>query len=296
MNRPDQEQPARYRIGAIELAVVSDGTVYQDAGAIMGVVPRTVWEPVIGTPTEKNLTAVPLNVLVVRSSGRTVIVDTGVGNKLDERQRTVFFPGDYGHLLRRLKRIGVQPEDVDAVVNTHLHFDHCGWNTANLHGVPLPTFPRATYYIARGEYQAATHPNERTRPTYIPENFVPLEESGRLALVEGEQEIAPGVRVFPTPGHTEDHQSVAVRSGGEWALYTGDLAQHAVQLERDAWIAAFDVLPLVSLQTKKDVLGRALRERALVFSPHAVFPGAGYLELDGSRRKFVPAPPLHDEG
>jgi glyoxylase-like metal-dependent hydrolase (beta-lactamase superfamily II) len=286
----DQERPARFRLGGVDLAIVSDGVFMQDVGVIMGVVPRTLWEPVIGTPDARNLTPLALNCLLLRSQGKMVLVDTGIGTKLNETQRTRHFPGDYGHLLRRLRTMGVQPEDVDIVVNTHLHFDHCGWNTANVHGRPLPTFPNATYYIQRGEYEAAMHPNERTRGAYLPDNYAPLAEAGRIDLVDGERRVTPEITLLPTPGHTADHCSVAIASGGETAIYIGDLVQHAAQIERNAWIPAYDVLPLVTLETKKALFDRALRERWLIVSVHAPFPGAGRLvEADG-RRRFVAAP------
>jgi glyoxylase-like metal-dependent hydrolase (beta-lactamase superfamily II) len=279
------ERPARYRVGALDLAVVSDGVFYQDVGAVMGVVPRTLWEPVIGPPDAFNRIPIPLNTLVVRSRGKLILVDTGVGAKLTEKQRTTIFPGDYGYLLGRLRTLGIGPEDVDVVINSHLHFDHCGWNTALVHGRPLPTFPNAQYFIQRGEYEAATHTNERTRASYIAENFTPLAETGQLQLVEGEIHVTDEVVIVPSPGHTADHISVVLSSGGETAIFVGDIAQHVVQLERAAWISAFDVLPLVSLETKKRLMQRAIEENALVLGPHVVYPGAGRMrEVDGRRR------------
>jgi len=287
----DPEQPARYRVGGAHLAVVSDGVCYMDAGAVMGVVPRTVWEPIAGPPPVRNTFGLSLNSLLIRSGGKIILVDTGIGAKLDERQRTLHYPGDYGHLLRRLQALGVQPNNVDAVVNTHLHFDHCGWNTANVHGRSLPTFPRAKYYIQRGEFDVAMHPNERTRSAYLTDNFAPLADSGQIELVDGEAQVTPDVRIVPTPGHTADHASVVISSGGETAIFVGDLAQHGVQLERSAWISAFDILPLVSLETKKSLLGRAVRDGALVVSVHADYPGTGRLVEANGRRRFMPVEP-----
>ena len=291
----DPERPARYKLGRLDLAVVSDGIFYQDAGVIMGVVPRVVWEPVSGPPLERNLYPLALNSLLVRSMGKTILIDTGIGAKLSEKQRRQYFPGDYGHLLRRLRAMGVRPEEIDAVVNTHLHFDHSGWNTADVHGRILPAFPRATYYLQRGEYESANSPNERTRASYLPENFLPLQEAGRLELVDGEAAITPEVRIVPTPGHTPDHASVVISSAGETAIFIGDVAQHGSQLDRTAWIAAWDVLPLVSLETKKALFERAFRDRALIVSVHAEFPGTGRLMEENGRRGFVPVPPLDQQ-
>lgn len=284
-------QPAaRYTVGNIEIAVISDGTFRLDAGAVMGLIPRTMWEPIIGP---ENIDAhhrmeLGLNCMVVRSGEQVVLVDTGMGSKLSQSTREKAFPGDYGYLLPGLAAIGIRPEDVTVVANTHLHADHSGGNTVrDSDGQLRPAFPNARYIIQAGEFEAASHPNERTRGTYFAENFEPLAASGQLELVEGETELIPGVMYWPTPGHTRDHASIAITSGGETAIYTGDLVHHAVQVERPAWIAAFDILPLASLESKKRLAERALRENALLICVHNAFPGVGRLTEHDGRRKFV---------
>lgn len=280
--------PRLYRVGDLELQVVSDGTLWMDAGAVFGLVPKVLWQRHTPQLNDQNQIPLALNCLLVRSPGRTVLVETGMGNKLDERHRSNIFPGDYGHLLGNLERAGVRPGEVDVVVNTHLHADHCGWNTVGLHGRNVPTFPRARYYVQRGEYEAALHPNERTRAAYLAENLLPLAESGQLELVEGEYQITPEIRFLPSPGHTQDHACVAIRSGGETALYTGDLVHHTTQIERMAWIAAFDTLPLVSLETKKHLVEQMIQENSLVVVTHAAFPGVGRLSESEDRRSWSP--------
>jgi glyoxylase-like metal-dependent hydrolase (beta-lactamase superfamily II) len=278
--------PRRFRVGNVEIEVVSDGVVWIDAGAVFGLVPKLLWESHTPELNDKNQIPLGLNCLLVRAGDRTTLIETGIGAKLDERGRRNY-PGDYGHLLPALARAGVQPEDVDAVVNTHLHFDHCGWNTVSLHGRVLPTFPRARYYVQRGEYEVALHPNERTRGTYFGENFVPLEESGQLELVEGEYQITPEVRFLPAPGHTHDHACVAIASAGEFAIYSGDLVHHITHLERLAWISAFDVLPLISLETKRRLIEQMIERNALVIVAHAAFPGVGRVTRSDGRSTWV---------
>jgi glyoxylase-like metal-dependent hydrolase (beta-lactamase superfamily II) len=278
-------------VGEIDIAVISDGVMRLDGGAVMGLIPRVLWEPIIGRENIDDEYRIPLglNCMVVRSQGQVLVVDTGLGNKLTGAVRQRSYPGDYGHLLEELSGIGLEPEDVTAVANTHLHADHCGWNTVrDPEGQVRPTFPNARYFVQAGEYEAATHPNERTRGTYFAENFVPLLEAGQLELVTGERQIIPGVLFWPTPGHTLDHASIAIASGAESAIYTGDLVHHAVQVERPAWIAAFDVLPLLSLESKRALAERALRERALLICVHNAFPGVGRLTEREGRRTFVP--------
>lgn len=277
---------ATYRIGEFDLAVLSDGHIRLDGGAVFGLIPRIMWEPIVGRDQVDDQYRIPmaLNCLLVRRGSDVLLIETGMGNKHGPQVREKIFPGDYGYLLESLAGIGLAPEDVTAVANTHLHADHCGWNTVRRGEAVVPTFPRARYFIAAGEYETAMHPNERTRGTYFAENFEPLAATGQLELIDGEREILPGVHFVPAPGHTADHAMLVMSSGGETAIYTGDLAHHAVQFERPAWVAAFDVLPLISLETKKALAARAIRERALLISAHNAYPGTGYLvERDGRR-------------
>lgn len=279
----------RYQVGAVEVTVVSDGVARLDAGAVFGLVPRVMWEPVVGRENidRDHRIELGLNCLLVRSGDDVVVIETGMGNKLTGSLREKVFPGDYGRLLDDLGRAGVRPGDVTAVANTHLHADHCGWNTVREGDELRPTFPNARYFIEAGEYEAAMHPNERTRATYLAENFEPLERAGQLELIEGEREIAPGIRFIPTPGHTADHAAIVISSQGSTAYYLGDMVQHAMQIERNAWLSAFDVLPLVSLETKKRLFEQAIRENALLMCTHAPYPGAGRLRESDGRRTFA---------
>ncbi len=277
-----------YTLGSLRLDIVSDGYFLQDAGGIFGLIPREMWEPLAGSPDARNRIPMALNCVLVRGGGRTVLIDTGVGNKIAPDRRERAYPGDYGHLLDNLAAIDVRPADVDTVINTHLHFDHCGWNTALVHGAAIPTFPNARYYIQRGEWDDALHPNERTRATYLADNLLPLSESGRLELVEGEQQVTSDVRFLPTPGHTDAHAAVVITSGGETAIYIGDLVQHTLQLERAPWVSAFDILPLVTMETKKRLVAEAIGSGALLISPHIAYPGAGRLREHDGRPRFEP--------
>ncbi len=283
-----------FHLGDLELLVVSDGVLRLDAGAVFGLTPRAMWEPYVPDLDEQHRLPMGLNCLVVRTGGKTVLVETGVGSK---RARVPGGAGTEGSggLLEGLAREGIRPEDVDIVVNTHLHFDHAGGNTVSEGGRPRPAFPRARYFVQKGEWEAASHPNERTRGTYLAENFEPLADSRQVELVEGEVEVAKGVRMAPAPGHTADHCIVEVESGGELAVYVGELAQQPVMLERIAWISAFDVLPLVSLETKKRLIERAIERRALLVCVHAGYPGLGRLRLEDSKRRWEAAS-AGDEG
>jgi glyoxylase-like metal-dependent hydrolase (beta-lactamase superfamily II) len=274
-----------FPLGDCELLVASDGVLRMDAGAMFGVTPRVMWEPLVGPLDGEHRLAMGLNCLLVRSQGKLILVETGVGNK------TTRLPGgayvaEAGTLLEDMACQGIRPEDVDIVINTHLHFDHCGGNTTYRDGKLALTFPRARYLLQKGEWEEASHPNERTRASYLPENLEPLAESRQLELVEGEAEVTKGLRILPAPGHTAHHAIVEVASAGQTALYIGDIAQHPLMLERLVWISSFDVLPLVSLETKKRILERAVAENALLVCPHCPPPGIGRLRLVGGKRKW----------
>jgi glyoxylase-like metal-dependent hydrolase (beta-lactamase superfamily II) len=276
--------PYDYRLGNLDLRVLSDGSFFQDAGAIFGIVPRVMWERAVNPTLDSQYRmAIAMNCVLVRSHDKVVLIETGAGDKEGHRRQAT--PAAEGNLMAELDAAGVRPEEIDIVINTHLHADHCGWNTRLDSDRVVPTFPNAHYLIQRGEWEAATDPNERTRATYFAENLLPLEEAGQLDLIEGEYTVTPEITVIEAPGHTHDHASVVLSSGGETAIYIGDLVQHHIQLERTAWVASFDLLPLVSMETKKRIVERAIRERALIISVHDEFPGLGRITMGEDGKK-----------
>jgi glyoxylase-like metal-dependent hydrolase (beta-lactamase superfamily II) len=279
------QMPDWLPLGDCELLVVSDGVLWLDAGSVFGVTPRVVWGPLVGPLDDEHRLAVGLNCLLVRSQGKLILVETGVGNKATRVPRGCGV-AQAGTLLADMARQGIRPEDVDIVINTHLHFDHCGGNTIYRDDKLALTFPRARYFLQKGEWEEANHPNERTRASYLPENLEPLADSRQLELVEGEAEVIKGVRILPAPGHTAHHAIVEVASAGQTALYIGDLVQHHLMLERLAWISSFDELPLVSLETKKRILERAIAENDLLICVHCPPPGLGRLRLVEGKRKW----------
>jgi glyoxylase-like metal-dependent hydrolase (beta-lactamase superfamily II) len=270
------------RLGEIEISLVSDGTVWVDAGGAFGLVPRALWSRYI-TPDDRNRVPMSLTCLLVRAGGRTIVVDTGLGDKLSERQVNHWaIQRPQGGLVDGLARLGVAPGDVDLVIDTHLHADHCGGNTTRQGDQVVPTFPDAEYWVQRLEYADAAFPNERTRATYLAENFEPLCEIGQLRLIDGEVEAAPGVRCVPTPGHTRGHQCIVLEGGGRSALFVADMASFAIHFERLAWMTAYDVEPLVTLETKRAWRRWALAHDALLIFEHDTqIPLGRLVEKDG---------------
>jgi len=226
-------------LGRFELDVVSDGTFRIDGGTLFGVVPRVLWEK-LSPPDEQNRIALALKSLVVRTGKALVVVDTGLGTKLSAKARAFHNFGE-GKLVEELGKIGVRPEDVDIVINTHLHFDHVGGNTVfDEERKPRPTFPKATYVVQRQEWEDATHADRLTRAGYHPEDFTVLAETGQLRLVDGDAEVTPGVRCRLTGGHTRGHQMVLVQSEGRTACYPGDVMPSTAHIKPN-FITAYDL-------------------------------------------------------
>jgi glyoxylase-like metal-dependent hydrolase (beta-lactamase superfamily II) len=274
-------------LGDVELTIISDGRWWQDAGAHFGIVPRVLWEPIIDLD---DLHRVPmaLNCLLIRSSGKTILVDTGLGTKLSEKERDRFGLERSQGLVANLRDVGVEAEDVDIVINTHLHSDHCGGNTTlDRNGKARPTFPRAEYWVQRLEWADARYPNERTVKTYLPENLLPLEE-GQLRLLRGDTSVTDEVRCVVTRGHTRAHQSVVIRSQGQTAIYLGDLAPWKENIEKLAWTPAVDELPFEAMETKRSVQRWALDEEALLLFEHDPRISAGRLRRSGENFHVEP--------
>jgi len=201
----------RTTLGDFELSVFSDGIYYLDGGAFFGVVPKSMWAKRM-LPDDQNRVEVGLNSLLVRTGKHNVLIETGAGNKLSEHMVKIY--GQPAKLLDNLSAAGVAPEDIDVVINTHLHFDHCGWNTVRQGEKVTATFPNAKYYAQEGEWQHGQRQLERDRISYISDNYNPLIENGQMHLLHGDQEILPGIFVKIYPGHTAHMQGVILKSGG----------------------------------------------------------------------------------
>jgi len=279
-------------IGDIDIFVFNDVTNRVDPGGVFGLVPRVLWSRYVQAD---DLHLIPMSThnLLIRAGGRHIMVDTGYGNRLSmelrKRYRTTCFDGTH----RGLAAIGVSPADIDIVINTHLHDDHCGGNRRlDADGALAPAFPNAEYLVQRREYEDALKPNERTRATYRLDNYAPLFEAGQMRLLEGDAEIASGVTAVVTPGHTPAHMSVRIESRGEFAAFVCDLASFAVHIERLAWMTAFDVEPLVTLETKRIWQRWALETDALLIFPHDAVKPLGRLRQNEKGHISVQAQPF----
>jgi glyoxylase-like metal-dependent hydrolase (beta-lactamase superfamily II) len=270
------------KIDDLELHLVSDGIVHVDPGGPFGLVPRGLYQKIL-PPDDDNVVPMSLTCLLVRSRGRTILIDTGLGERLtpDEAQRWRLERSG-GGLIAGLAALGVAPYDVDTVINTHLHADHCSGNTRIESGDLRPSFPRATYLVQRMEWAEAANPDARTQGTYFADNFQPLLREGRLRLLHGDEPITDQVRCVVTPGHTRGHQSVVLETESWSGLYLADLASYAVHFERLAWMTAYDAEPLETLRTKARWQAWAADRQAWLFFEHDLNMPVGRLERKGN--------------
>ncbi|MGH9643838.1 MAG: MBL fold metallo-hydrolase [Terriglobales bacterium] len=279
----------RTTIGDFELTVISDGTYFLDGGAFFGVVPKTMWSRK-AAPDEQNRLDAGLNSLLIRTGTKNILVETGIGNKLPEKLVQIF--KQPAQLLDNLHGVRIAPEDIDIVINTHLHFDHCGWNTVRSGDGIAATFPKAKYYAQRGEWEHARLQLERDAISYMSPNYDPLIESGQMELIEGDREIVPGVSVKVFPGHTKNMQAVIVSGGAgaekKTACYISDLIPTSWHLDL-TWVMAFDLFPLDTIQSKKNYYSRAIAERWLTVFTHDDRTPWGYVDK-GEKGRLVLKP------
>jgi len=266
------------KIGEFELQALSDGIFALDGGQMFGVVPKPLWER-RARADERNRVQLSLTCLLIRAGRQNILVETGIGDKFDARFEDIYGVEHPPTLLAGLREVGLEPKDIHIVINTHLHFDHCGWNTRRLNGKTVPTFPRARYVIQRGEWQRAVNPNERERGSYLEEFFQPAES--QTEFLDGDVEIEPGIRLEVVPGHTRHLQCVRIESRDECAYFISDTVPTAAHLAYP-WIASLDLYPMETLASKKRLLPELARRQALVIFPHDTHaPWARLVERGG---------------
>jgi glyoxylase-like metal-dependent hydrolase (beta-lactamase superfamily II) len=267
-----------FTVGGLRCHTLEGGLQRLDGGAMFGVVPYPLWSTRV-EHDERHRIPLAMRCLLVEHPDGPVLIDTALGNKEDAK-----FLGIYGienqglegatQLEDALATAGFLPRDVRWVINTHLHFDHAGGNTTmdpELEDDPRrhvrPTFPNATYVVQKGDLEFARHTNERTRASYLPHNFEPIAAASRWRLLEGDEEVLPGISVRLTPGHVPFHQAVLVRDRGETAVFVADLIPTAAHLPLP-WIMGYDLEPLRTLESKRRLLADAVREQWRIVFEH----------------------------
>ena len=281
---PAPSQVRRYRVGELELISVVDGYIRLDGGAMFGVVPKPLWEKQ-APPDDRGRILLAMRPLVVRGM-RTMLIDAGLGDKDDAKFHDIYGVDRSRNLDMTLAEAGLRPEDIDIVLASHLHFDHCGGFTYRDAGGSIrPKFPRAQYVVRRGEWEDATHTHERNRASYLPDNYVPLADAGVLQLVDDDVTIMPGVRVKRTGGHCMHHQIIYIESQGQTAIFAADLVPTTAHLP-NAWIMGYDLYPMDTLAAKKAFFADVAEKNALVFFEHDPSVAAAYIREDKGKRRY----------
>lgn len=279
------------RLGDVEVHLVGDGVFRLDGGAMFGVVPKPLWNR--DRPCdETNRIAMATNCMVVVSGSEVVLVDTGVGDHLDEKLRSIYGLDPHAQRLPAgLATLGLEPGDVTHVVSTHLHFDHAGWNCTERGGRLEPFFPKARYWIQRNEVLAARRPDERSAPSYNPRNWEPLFEAGVVELFDELAEPVEGVRAVRAPGHTTGMAIVLVDGGdGPGVAYLADLAPTSSHVPT-TWVMAYDLFPVTTMESKGHWLPRIAAERRLCLFEHdPIHPAARLVEVRPGRLRAEPVP------
>ncbi len=277
----------RLKLGDFEIYGLRDGFFYLDGGAMFGVVPKVLWER--KCPADiKNRIKLALNSFLIRTPEALVLVETGIGSKFDQKFQDIYGVERIPGLVASLLGKGFKPDDIDFVINTHLHFDHCGGNTSHDKGGRLvPTFPRAKHIIQKGEWESALHPNEREKSSYLQENFLPLEKHGVLEIVDGNQSVVQGVEVVLAPGHTSRHQCVKVWSVGRTLFCLGDLVPTSAHIGLP-YIMSYDLYPLDTIETRKKYYEQALAEDWILSFIHDPVHYFGRMRKKNGKYEFVP--------
>ncbi len=240
---------SRTVLGDFEITLVREAVYWWDGGAFFGVVPKTLWSRETECD-ELNRIPAALNCYVIRTGAHTVLVETGAGDKMTDRARErAKLPKVAEPLPAVIARQGIDPDSIDIVINSHLHWDHSSGNTLLEKNGPVPAFPRARYFAQRGEWEHAHERHPRDSVSYIDANYDPLLESGHLALVDGDCEIVPGIWMRRAPGHNRDLCVITADSGKERFCFFSDLVPTAAHV-RPTWVAAFDLYPLEVIETK----------------------------------------------
>jgi glyoxylase-like metal-dependent hydrolase (beta-lactamase superfamily II) len=277
------------RIGAFDVRVVSDGQFRLDGGAMFGTVPKVLWQK--RTPADdRNRIQLGLNALLIETPHATVLVDSGIGDKLSPKAQDIFAVDHTLRLERSLAGLGVKADDVNIVIATHLHLDHAGGLTKYVDSRVVPTFKSARHVIRTGEWQDATHPHDRNRASYLSDDFVPLAEAGLVDLIAHDGEIVPGVSVWRTGGHTAHHQIVRIESEGQIALFLADLVPTTAHLD-PAWVMGYDLYPVEAMQAKGRWLREAVEGEYVIFFEHDPAVAAGVIRLESGRMRVDPVEP-----
>jgi glyoxylase-like metal-dependent hydrolase (beta-lactamase superfamily II) len=253
-------------LGELEVRYLHGGNFFLDGGAMFGVVPKPLWEKK-SPPDNRNRIRLAANSLLVRTQNKYILIETGNGTQWTAKLRDIYGIQEGDPLVDNLGSQGVGPDQIDLVINTHLHFDHAGGNTKLVNDKAVPTFPNAKYIVQAAEIAHAANPTERDRASYFEEHFLPIQQTGQWHALAGEAEIIPGISTIAIPGHNADIQAIKLAGGGKTVFFVADLfpTRHHLSLP---WIMAYDLYPLQTLETKRKWLQTIVQENWIVVFGH----------------------------
>ena len=275
------------KFGDFEISSFVEREFELDGGGLFGVIPKVIWQDMV-VANDRNMIPVVNNLFVVRAHGKSILFDTGFGDTLTEKEKKVYSVKTESTLESGLEKLGLKPADIDMVFLTHLHTDHAGGAVKRQGDKFVPRFPKATYYASKEEWDHATRPNERTAAVYDPNRLYGLKESGQLTLLDRDWEILPGIDLVHVGGHTEGQLAVMMHSHGEQVWYLSDIVPTRYHL-RTAYVAAADLHPAETMEVKRHLIPRAIREGAVLAFDHDPEVPLGAIAQYG--RDLVATPP-----
>jgi len=277
----------RLTLGPFSITGLRDGFFHLDGGAMFGVIPKPLWEKIYPAD-EKNRIRLGLNSLLVQTEDFNCVIDTGIGKHFDSKLKGLYTVDNDPGLIEALQKVGLKTDDIDVVINTHLHFDHCGGNTiAGQDGEIVPAFSQARYVIQKGEWESALCPNARDKASYLEQYFAPLKDSGQLHLVEGDTEISRGMEVVLAPGHTTHHQCVKIQGGGQTLFFLGDMVPTSGHVGLP-YVMSYDLYPLETMKSKEIFYTQAIEEDWTVAFNHDPEHFYGKIAKTGDKYSFSP--------
>ena len=276
------------KVGNYTLYSIETSQFSLDGGAMFGIIPKTLWEKEAPADEYNRIQMVTRSLLVV-SNERKIIIDTGNGDKWDDRNRSRYnIDLDKINLSSSLEKYGFIPADITDVFCTHLHFDHAGGNTSIEDGKIVPTFPNATYWIHQDNWDLANSPSEKDRGSYLAENWSVLAENGMIEYVTDREEFLPGIEIMLTYGHTIGMMHPLIKDGDNTVFYAADIFPMAAHVPL-AWVMAYDLNPVQTIKEKRSLLPTMVDKNWTVFFEHDPLRQAGKVTMDGKHYRLKEA-------